>query len=190
MATNQTTNYQLNQWQPTDAVQRVDFNADNAKVDAALAGHTQLLAQTLRRCQRIKTVPFQEIMSRQIYFDLSDLDWNEWEYVFFSFDTGTGCSTPDVSHDELYIYLDGGASAQYSSYGNNRFAQSRLNPFLLVLFPYHDENSRAQGICVGSVSSYGFGGGTFSDLTSIRVLLALSDRYFPNTIEMKLWGIK
>ena len=37
MATNQTTNYQLNQWEPTDAVQRVEFNADNAKVDAALA---------------------------------------------------------------------------------------------------------------------------------------------------------
>ena len=36
MATNQTTNYQLNQWESTDAVQRVDFNADNAKVDAAL----------------------------------------------------------------------------------------------------------------------------------------------------------
>ena len=35
MATNQTTNYQLNQWEPTDAVQRVDFNADNAKLDAA-----------------------------------------------------------------------------------------------------------------------------------------------------------
>ena len=36
MATNQTTNYQLNQWEPTDAVQRTDFNTDNAKVDAAL----------------------------------------------------------------------------------------------------------------------------------------------------------
>ena len=36
MATNQTTKYQLNQWEPTDAVQRVEFNADNAKLDAAL----------------------------------------------------------------------------------------------------------------------------------------------------------
>ena len=36
MATNQTTNYQLNQWEPTDAVQRAEFNADNAKLDAAL----------------------------------------------------------------------------------------------------------------------------------------------------------
>ena len=38
MATNQTTNYQLNQWEPTDQVLHIDFNADNAKVDTALAG--------------------------------------------------------------------------------------------------------------------------------------------------------
>ena len=36
MATNHTTNYQLNQWEPTDPVLRTDFNADNAKLDAAL----------------------------------------------------------------------------------------------------------------------------------------------------------
>ena len=36
MATNQTTNYQLNQWEPTDAVQRVEFNQDNAKLDTVL----------------------------------------------------------------------------------------------------------------------------------------------------------
>ena len=36
MATNQTTNYQLNQWEPIDQVLRTDFNADNAKLDAAL----------------------------------------------------------------------------------------------------------------------------------------------------------
>ncbi len=36
MATNQTTNYQLNQWEPTDQVLRTDFNADNAKLDDAL----------------------------------------------------------------------------------------------------------------------------------------------------------
>ena len=36
MATNYTTNYQLNQWEPADAVQRVEFNQDNAKLDTAL----------------------------------------------------------------------------------------------------------------------------------------------------------
>ena len=32
-----TTNYQLNQWGENDYVRREDFNADNAKIDAALA---------------------------------------------------------------------------------------------------------------------------------------------------------
>ena len=37
MATNYTSNYQLNQWEPTDQVLRTDFNADNVKLDAAIA---------------------------------------------------------------------------------------------------------------------------------------------------------
>ena len=32
-----TRNYQLNQWAAGDKVQRIDFNADNAKIDAAIA---------------------------------------------------------------------------------------------------------------------------------------------------------
>ena len=36
MPSNYTANYQLNQWEPDDAVRRVDFNADNAKIDAAI----------------------------------------------------------------------------------------------------------------------------------------------------------
>ena len=36
MSTNHTTNYNLCQWEATDQVQRTDFNADNAKIDAAL----------------------------------------------------------------------------------------------------------------------------------------------------------
>ena len=36
MASNYTENYALCQWEPTDQVQRTDFNADNAKIDAAL----------------------------------------------------------------------------------------------------------------------------------------------------------
>ena len=31
-----TTNFNLNQWEPTDPIRREDFNADNAAIDAAL----------------------------------------------------------------------------------------------------------------------------------------------------------
>ena len=37
MASNYTEHYDLCQWAATDQVQRTDFNADNAKIDAALA---------------------------------------------------------------------------------------------------------------------------------------------------------
>ena len=44
MPTNQTTNYQLSQWVKSDQVKMEDFNADNAKIDAALASHEATLA--------------------------------------------------------------------------------------------------------------------------------------------------
>ena len=37
----QTSNYQLNQWDKTDRIQMEDFNADNAKIDAALAAEAE-----------------------------------------------------------------------------------------------------------------------------------------------------
>ena len=39
-----TTNYQLNQWAKTDRIMMDDFNADNAKLEAALAAHAAALA--------------------------------------------------------------------------------------------------------------------------------------------------
>ena len=56
MASKYTTKYQLNQWQPTDAVQRLDFNADNAKIDGALSTLQQsITAETLLRTTAIQT---------------------------------------------------------------------------------------------------------------------------------------
>ena len=44
MSTNHTANYDLCQWEATDQVLRTDFNADNAKIDAALASHAAEIA--------------------------------------------------------------------------------------------------------------------------------------------------
>ena len=45
MASNYTEHYELCQWEATDQVQRTDFNADNAKVDAALDALAGLVAE-------------------------------------------------------------------------------------------------------------------------------------------------
>lgn len=44
MPGNHTTNYQLSQWAADDRVQMADFNADNAKIDAALKAETDARA--------------------------------------------------------------------------------------------------------------------------------------------------
>lgn len=44
MPSNFTENYQLSQWAKSDQVQMEDFNADNAKIDEALASHAAALA--------------------------------------------------------------------------------------------------------------------------------------------------
>jgi len=44
MPSSYTPNYQLNQWEADDRVQRTDFNADNAKIEAALSGFSARLA--------------------------------------------------------------------------------------------------------------------------------------------------
>ena len=44
MAAKHTANYQLNQWEPTDRILCTDFNADNAKIDAALKAAADLAA--------------------------------------------------------------------------------------------------------------------------------------------------
>ena len=43
MASNYTEHYDLCQWETTDQVQRTDFNADNAKIDAALKSQADSL---------------------------------------------------------------------------------------------------------------------------------------------------
>ena len=45
MASNYTEHYDLCQWEATDAVQRVEFNADNAKIDAALKALSDQVVQ-------------------------------------------------------------------------------------------------------------------------------------------------
>ena len=45
-----TTNYQLNQWAKSDRVMMDDFNADNAKIDAALKANADAItAETTAR---------------------------------------------------------------------------------------------------------------------------------------------
>ena len=49
MASNKTQHYQLSQWEASDKVERLDFNADNEKIDAALHDLAQEVANKADR---------------------------------------------------------------------------------------------------------------------------------------------
>lgn len=80
---NYTERFKLSQWDKSDQIRMEDFNADNAKIDAALAaassssnslGRSQLLSQD--GGYPGSTAEFGQT------FDPA-MDWNDWEYVAF-----------------------------------------------------------------------------------------------------------
>ena len=55
MSTSHTTNYDLNQWEGTDKVLRTEFNADNAKIDAALKANADAIAAEIYGFAEVKS---------------------------------------------------------------------------------------------------------------------------------------
>ena len=181
MASNQTSNYGLNQWEATDQVLREEFNADNQKIDEALA-------QKLGRRQDIKTV-LTANHSRIIQLDLSDIDWNEWEVVGITFPQSAGGGS-----DSQAVFTFDINSGQYS--GHNSMGQSvfltvgPLRPFVLTLYPCHDETRKVLGSIIGPENGICIGNCTFSQLTSFRVTMPSINFLLPDDLPFVIWGIQ
>ena len=89
MATNHTTNYELSQWRSDDQVLRADFNADNVKLDAALAN----LAQELDLRAKTRTV-LRQVMGEgesgvSFSAQVGEVDWTVWRCVHLVFTPST-----------------------------------------------------------------------------------------------------
>ena len=94
MASNYTTNYNLCQWEPTDAVQRVDFNTDNAKLDAALAAKAEAaalnsLTQTVNQKASQSAINTLNTTVQQIQANLTKLTFGTY--------TGNGTASRTIS---------------------------------------------------------------------------------------------
>ncbi len=70
----QTDQYELNQWDPTDRILREDFNADNLKIAAALAGK-------LDRAELIFHYVPATSTANSGGFNLRLIPWGDWEFV-------------------------------------------------------------------------------------------------------------
>ena len=86
-----TTNYQLNQWAKPDRVMMDDFNADNAKIDAALKANADAIAA--ETAARIADDPYPTICEvvtaqakAQVSMDLSAVDLTEYSHIDLTID--------------------------------------------------------------------------------------------------------
>lgn len=95
---NQTGNYQLNQWELADRIQMEDFNGDNSKIDAALKGQAEALAEEKAAREAADAAlaaksPFVKLKEltvpqnmRGFTVDVSDIDWAQWQAVYIDCD--------------------------------------------------------------------------------------------------------
>lgn len=70
----QTEHYGLNQWDPTDRILREDFNADNLKIAAALAGK-------LDRAELFRSFDSPGELQDSSSYNLVPIPWGNWEFV-------------------------------------------------------------------------------------------------------------
>ena len=129
---NKTPNYQLNQWDKSDRIQMTDFNADNAKIEAALAQEAATRASADNSLQSTLSAELQTIRNllpivhlqtittsaatNKLDIDLNGIDWNTYLYVLLRID-----GTTSDSAAAFYVRMNNrsGESDYYSSSNGN-----------------------------------------------------------------------
>ena len=122
-----TTNYQLNQWAKTDRIMMDDFNADNAKIDAALLsklGAAELIGECVN-----------ESRSDRIGVDLSALDWSRYTFVLAELTV-----RPSRKDALLYFLADIPGNKQYTE----AYPASVPGPRTMLISPLRDAAAPAR----------------------------------------------
>ena len=94
-----TQNYQLSQWDGDDRILREDFNADNAKIDAALGAEEQARKKDRAEvdaaaAQKARFVKLKDIAlsadTQYVEVNVSDIAWGNWQNVHLDIDLHNG----------------------------------------------------------------------------------------------------
>lgn len=125
----QTEHYGLNQWELTDQIKMADFNADNAKIAAALAGKMGKLEPSY-------IFPSDTGFSRATFRILPyPTEWTDWAITIAHFHT----SNPESKAlDTMELRLGGGEPLLTLPGG----------PILVITAPLHDPSRNIQGLII------------------------------------------
>lgn len=189
----QTQNYQLNQWEMTDRIQMEDFNADNAKVDAALAEEkaareaveTELSGQigalsSKAGMQLIRSVTLHGTADVAMALPLSDIDWAAWKAVHIVLEFS------NAYLQGLTLYLN--ASTKLS--GITCSIGTATPRFHGVFYPMNNPAALLTGISVGDSPEWLNPGLMYSAVNNITILSGNSGYNYvvQGPVKATIWG--
>ena len=169
MASQQTPNYKLSRWAGTDRILMEDFNADNAKIDAAIAGR-------LGPIEEIKRMTLSD-PSNLPTLDLSGMDLSRWSLLALSI-----WPVSSAASDASYQFTLNNTDGNPSSYIHKQPEGEMLHLF----FPRRSGENKATVLTLpgGSLSRVNC---TFASLKGIALG---GPRTFTSGTTLTLYGIR
>jgi len=160
MPSKYTSNYQLNQWEPDDRVLRTDFNADNAKIDAALAGKLGRMTNIFTAKSDGGTRNGGGHSTRTLL--MQDYDYSAFIYEF-----------PEE-------YVDPSITLNVAFYNKLSYPMTfPMQSFALFFFPHHDLSNQFRCLLFCSSPKYLAFEESYQELTDFRVF-STGERYYRN----------
>lgn len=143
---NQTPNYQLNQWDKTDRIQMEDFNADNAKIEAALVQETSARAAELQAIRNLLPIVHLQTITttstaNKVDIDLSGIDWSAYPFILVRVDGKMSSSSASFyvrvnnysgEYDYYYTTGDGSNSYNHAGYCHLTNGTTKRIPYILL----------------------------------------------------------
>ena len=144
-----TETYELNQWDASDRIRMEDFNADNAKLEAALLGKPGKL-------ELIRT--YDGYAGEHLAghnFHMSAEAWNQWEYIIYRHDLH---KTTFTKEDGLDVRLHVGDSYTQAK------VEGPAGSYAIVFAPRHDASRPIRAMVIGSTTGALFLDEPYSEL--------------------------
>ena len=143
---NQTEHVGLNQWDPTDRILREDFNADNLKIDAALAGKIGKM-EVVWNCPRGSHFGGG--------YGLNVFNMSKFEYIAIAAEFTPSDIDPSKT---LEVALAGKKTITFP-----------MQNFILFFFPHHSASSRYRCLLLCNNPQYVVLDGTYEEQLGIHL---------------------
>ena len=195
---NQTSNYQLSQWEPSDRILRTDFNSDHEKIDAALKTNADAIAaETTARESAVSAVSekagLQLLLentttedANSVVIVLSSIDWSQWRTVHLCVEPYTSTTSKGFS-----ATWGGNSSYSFGIMSGNSVDGTVGNLLHIMLFPMYQSQRYVCAISMGvnSPGAVEFSS-RFGSNNSVHLSFSDTSYSFKAGTHYKVWGEK